>query len=516
VLFAIFIAIEAVVAEPLMPLRFFRLETLAVSNVIGILWSAAMFAWFFLSALYLQRVLGYTPMQVGLAFLPGNLIMAACSLGISAWVVNRFGIRRPLVAGLAAAALGLALFARAPVDGGFVVDVLPGCWLLGLGAGIAFNPLLLAAMTGVDEREAGLASGIVNTSFMMGGALGLAVLASLAAAYAGAPGAAGGAAEIAAANAAISSPSPPARCSRSSPRRSACACRRGRRRRRRPCRRRPGPRSRQPSDLHADDLPRAVAAHVDVDVAVVAGERLVAVAAGHPRAAAQQRDIAVEADLEVLDRVRVDRQRGVEQAGEERRLGLELARRIDLAEVVGHVGGDRRRVLAHDRPVPGVGLPRQLGDVGLARPAGVPGRRAGAAAEEQGREGEDDARRRSENRCHDRSHSAARRPAGRAPPRPGERGRGARPRRIAGRLRRRRRVGQLHASVVAREGVGVLAPRRRRRRRGRPRPVRREDDEGIVGTVQLVLDLPENQPHRADVSKMLVHRRARRRASARR
>jgi MFS family permease len=202
ILLAIFVAIEAGVAEPLMPLRFFRLGTLAVSNVIGILWSAAMFAWFFLSALYLQRVLGYAPMQVGLAFLPGNLIMAACSLGISAWVVNRFGIRRPLVGGLAAAALGLALFARAPVDGGFVVDVLPGMLLLGLGAGIAFNPLLLAAMTGVSEREAGLASGIVNTSFMMGGALGLAVLASLAAAYGGATGAGagGGTADIAAAN----------------------------------------------------------------------------------------------------------------------------------------------------------------------------------------------------------------------------------------------------------------------------------------------------------------------------
>ena len=104
VLLAIFIAIEAVVAEPLMPLRFFRLETLAVSNVIGILWSAAMFAWFFLSALYMQRVLGYTPMQVGLAFLPGNIVMAVCSLGISAWVVNRYGIRWPLAGGLAAAA----------------------------------------------------------------------------------------------------------------------------------------------------------------------------------------------------------------------------------------------------------------------------------------------------------------------------------------------------------------------------------------------------------------------------
>jgi len=199
-LLAVFVAIEAAVAEPLMPLRFFRMRTLAVSNAIGILWSAAMFAWFFLSALYMQRVLGWTPMQVGLAFLPGNVLMAICSLGISAWVVNRFGIRRPLAGGLACAALGLALFARAPVDGGFLVDVLPGMLLLGLGAGIAFNPLLLAAMSGVDEREAGLASGIVNTSFMMGGALGLAVLASLAAAEAGPAAGVGGAAAIAAAN----------------------------------------------------------------------------------------------------------------------------------------------------------------------------------------------------------------------------------------------------------------------------------------------------------------------------
>jgi MFS family permease len=112
--------------------------------------------------------------------------MAACSLGISAKVVLRFGIRWPLVFGLVCAALGLALFARAPVAGGFLVDVLPGMLLLGIGAGIAFNPLLLAAMRDVDASEAGLASGIVNTAFMMGGALGLAVLASIAARHTGA------------------------------------------------------------------------------------------------------------------------------------------------------------------------------------------------------------------------------------------------------------------------------------------------------------------------------------------
>jgi len=126
-------------------------------------------------------VLGYSPLQVGLGFLPANLIMGVFSVGLSAKLVMRFGIKPPLVTGLLLAAAGLALFARAPVDGTFVVDVLPSMILLGFGAGIAFNPVLLAAMNDVPQSEAGLASGIVNTAFMMGGALGLAVLASLAA-----------------------------------------------------------------------------------------------------------------------------------------------------------------------------------------------------------------------------------------------------------------------------------------------------------------------------------------------
>ncbi len=181
VLLAIFLVIEARVGSPLMPLGLFRLRNVAISNVVGVLWAAAMFAWFFLSALYLQLVLGYSPLQVGLAFLPGNLIMAVFSLGLSAKLVMRFGIRAPLAAGLLLAGVGLALFARAPVDGTFAVDVLPSMILLGIGAGMAFNPVLLAAMSDVDQSEAGLASGVVNTAFMMGGALGLAVLASLAA-----------------------------------------------------------------------------------------------------------------------------------------------------------------------------------------------------------------------------------------------------------------------------------------------------------------------------------------------
>jgi EmrB/QacA subfamily drug resistance transporter len=182
VLFGLFLYIEARVRAPLMPLGLFALRNVATANVVGMLWSAAMFAWFFISALYMQLVLDYSPMQIGLAFLPSNLIMAAFSLGLSARMVMRFGIRAPLAAGLALAALGLALFAISPVDGGFVAHVLPGMLLLGLGAGMALNPLLLAAMSEVNQSESGLASGVVNTSFMMGGALGLAVLASLAAA----------------------------------------------------------------------------------------------------------------------------------------------------------------------------------------------------------------------------------------------------------------------------------------------------------------------------------------------
>jgi EmrB/QacA subfamily drug resistance transporter len=181
-LLTLFLGIEARVRTPLMPLGLFRLRSVATANVVGVLWAAAMFAWFFISALYLQLVLGYSALQVGLAFLPANLIMAAFSVGLSAKLVMRFGIRLPLALGLLLAAVGLALFARAPADGNFVVDVLPGMILLGLGAGIAFNPVLLAAMSEVSPSESGLASGVVNTSFMMGGALGLAVLASLAAA----------------------------------------------------------------------------------------------------------------------------------------------------------------------------------------------------------------------------------------------------------------------------------------------------------------------------------------------
>jgi EmrB/QacA subfamily drug resistance transporter len=181
VLLGAFALIETRSPAPLVPLRLFRLRNVAGANGVAVLMSAAMFGWFFLAALYLQNVLGYDALHVGLAFLPTTVLMGALSLGASAKIVMRFGIRTPLALGLCLFAAGLALFARAPVDGSYVADVLPGMLLLGIGGAIAFNPLLLASMSDVEPAESGLASGIVNTAQMMGGALGLAVLASLAA-----------------------------------------------------------------------------------------------------------------------------------------------------------------------------------------------------------------------------------------------------------------------------------------------------------------------------------------------
>ena len=181
-LFIVFVLIEAFADAPLMPLGLFRFRNLSNASVIGALWSAAMFAWFFVSSLYMQLVLGYSAMQVGLAFLPANLIMAAFSLGLSAKMVMRFGNRLPLAVGLALASAGLTLFAFSPVEGNFFLHVLPAMTVLGVGCGMALNPVLLVAMSEVAPGDSGLASGVVNTAFMMGGSLGLAVLVSASAA----------------------------------------------------------------------------------------------------------------------------------------------------------------------------------------------------------------------------------------------------------------------------------------------------------------------------------------------
>jgi MFS family permease len=178
-LIAVFLLIESRIASPLVPLGIFRNRNLSTANVVGMVLAAGLFAYFFFSALYMQIVLDYTPLEVGLAYLPGTVLWGTSSL-YSDRLVMRFGIKPPLLAGLSLMILGLMLFARAPVDGSWAVDILPATLALGLGAGIAFNPILLAAMSDVAPQQAGLASGVVNTAFMMGGALGLAVLASLA------------------------------------------------------------------------------------------------------------------------------------------------------------------------------------------------------------------------------------------------------------------------------------------------------------------------------------------------
>jgi EmrB/QacA subfamily drug resistance transporter len=175
-----FLVIEARVSSPLMPLGLFRNRNVSTANVVGVLLAAGMFAYFFFSALYLQLVLEYTPLEVGLAYLPGTIVWGAASFLLSDRLVMRFGIKPPLLAGLSLMTLALILLARTPVDGNWAVDVLPATLAAGLGAGIAFNPLLLAAMSDVPQEQAGLASGVVNTAFMMGGAVGLAILASLA------------------------------------------------------------------------------------------------------------------------------------------------------------------------------------------------------------------------------------------------------------------------------------------------------------------------------------------------
>jgi EmrB/QacA subfamily drug resistance transporter len=180
-LLVVFLVLEARVSSPLVPLSLFRNRNVSSSNVVGVLMAGGMFAWFFLSALYMQRILGYSPLEVGLAYLPGTVLWGSASLFLSDRLVLRFGIKPPLIVGLGLMTLGLLLLARAPVDGNWAIDILPSTLAIGLGAGIAFNPILLAAMSDVAPEESGLASGVVNTAFMMGGAVGLAVLASVAA-----------------------------------------------------------------------------------------------------------------------------------------------------------------------------------------------------------------------------------------------------------------------------------------------------------------------------------------------
>jgi EmrB/QacA subfamily drug resistance transporter len=176
-----FVVREATTSCPLMPLRIFRSRNVSGANAVQALAVAGMFGMFFLGALYLQRILGYDALQTGLAFLPATLVMAWMSLGYSQKLIMRFGARSTLIPGLALIAAALALFAQAPVDGHYVVNVLPVMVLLGAGAGVSFPALMTLAMSGATPSDAGLASGLVNTTVQVGGALGLAVLATLSA-----------------------------------------------------------------------------------------------------------------------------------------------------------------------------------------------------------------------------------------------------------------------------------------------------------------------------------------------
>jgi EmrB/QacA subfamily drug resistance transporter len=175
-----FVLHEQRTPSPLVPFGIFRLRSVAASNAIAVFSAAAEFGWFFTLALYMQLVLDYDPLEVGLGFLPACVIMALLSGGFSARLVLRYGFRTPLALALLSTTAGMAIFLRTPVDGSFVVDVLPSMILLGIGSGISWNVLTLAAMDGVAPSEAGLASGVINTSFMIGGALGIAVFASVA------------------------------------------------------------------------------------------------------------------------------------------------------------------------------------------------------------------------------------------------------------------------------------------------------------------------------------------------
>jgi EmrB/QacA subfamily drug resistance transporter len=176
-----FVVRESTARTPLIPLRIFRSRDISGANLVQALTVAGMFGMFFLGVLYLQQILGYDALATGLAFLSVTVVMGTLSVRYSERLVIRFGARRVLLPGLALIAAGLALFARAPIDGRYLTDVLPSMLLLGAGAGVAFPALMNLGMSGATPDDAGLVSGLVNTTAQVGAALGLAVLATVSA-----------------------------------------------------------------------------------------------------------------------------------------------------------------------------------------------------------------------------------------------------------------------------------------------------------------------------------------------
>jgi EmrB/QacA subfamily drug resistance transporter len=179
-LLAAFIVRQARIENPLMPLRLFASREVAGANVVQALLVVGLFGIFFLGALYLQEVLGYSPLEVGLAFLPSTVVMGTMSFRFAGRLIMRFGAQATLIPGLVAIGAGLLFFTQSPVDGSYAADVLPAMVLMGLGAGVAFPALMMLAMSGASPADSGLASGLVNTTVQVGGAVGLAVLATLA------------------------------------------------------------------------------------------------------------------------------------------------------------------------------------------------------------------------------------------------------------------------------------------------------------------------------------------------
>jgi EmrB/QacA subfamily drug resistance transporter len=180
-LLAMFLVREATARRPLIPLRIFRSRNVSGANLVQVLSISGMVAMFFLGSLYLERVLGYDALEIGLAFLPVTIAMGLLSVRYSERLIMRFGARRLLLPGLALIMAGLALFTRAPVQGDYVTHVLPVMILLGTGGGVCFPALMTLAMSGATGEDAGLSSGLINTTAQVGAALGLAVLATLSA-----------------------------------------------------------------------------------------------------------------------------------------------------------------------------------------------------------------------------------------------------------------------------------------------------------------------------------------------
>ena len=179
VLVAAFIVVESRVRHPLVPLHFFRSRNVAGAVLVRALFPVGMFGSFFLGALYLQHVLGYSPVGAGIAFMPMNICVALFSLLVTARLVARIGAKATVIPGLLLMTAGLALLCRAPVSASYVTDVLPALIAMGIGAGLVFMPTVLLAMSGVSARDSGLASGVANVAIQMGAAVGVAVIASV-------------------------------------------------------------------------------------------------------------------------------------------------------------------------------------------------------------------------------------------------------------------------------------------------------------------------------------------------